>query len=160
MVTFEQDHEVDVLISFTSAAVFSIRASISPSAMDPAQQQMLLVMQMSLETQKRMEDLMKGQELIQKKQLTMLTQMQNKLTFIETRHMHTFMTSQENERLMKADHEQFQELTDQTEHQQDIERHILSWIENSHQKYDQETMSMCPSQFPGALQGPQNQQTD
>ena len=59
---------------------------------------------------------------------------------------------------MKSDEDQYTELQGQNERQKDIERHIITYMEN-HDKPDQEIMALYPKQFHEALQGPQNQQS-
>ena len=132
--------------------------------MEPTQQ-MLQLMQMSLDAQnqvllqgREMKDLMRENIKVMKELNKNMNQTLGKVAFIENRHMNTFMSDAEFQRLMKSDEDQYNELQGQNEHQKDIERHIITYMEN-HDKPDQEIMALYPKQFHEALQGPQNQQS-
>ena len=127
-------------------------------------QQLVQITQMSLDVQNQLlmqgrkhEELMRENLKVMKEMGKVVVQIQGKVSFIENRHMSTFMSDTEFQRLMKADEDQYNELKAENEHQKDIERHIMTYMEN-HDKPDQDTMALYPKQFPEALQGPQNQQ--
>ena len=126
--------------------------------------QLVHIMQVSLDVQNQLltkgsghEELMRENLKVMKAMGKVVVQIQGKVSFLEHRHVSTFMSDTEFQRLMQADEDQYSELTAENEHQKDIERHIITYMEN-HGKPDQDTMASYPKQFPEALQGPQNQQ--
>ena len=110
--------------------------------------QLVKIMQMSLDVQNQLlsqgrkhEELMRENLNVMKEMGKVVVQIQGKVSFLEHRHVSTFMSDTEFQRLMQADEDQYNELKAENERQKDIERHIVTYMEN-HDKPDQDIMAL------------------